>query len=84
LRACSACAGDYEDPDRTVWTPDEEVEDLFLEKAQEGAQEKAENESGIEGENDDANGDEFPLREAGAAGKEAMRCDGRNKKRPGL
>lgn len=26
LRACSACAGDYEDPDRTAWTPDD-VED---------------------------------------------------------
>ena len=23
VRACSACAGDYEDPDRTAWTPDE-------------------------------------------------------------
>lgn len=23
MRACSACAGDYEDPDRTAWTPDE-------------------------------------------------------------
>ncbi len=23
LCACSACAGDYEDPDRTAWTPDE-------------------------------------------------------------
>jgi hypothetical protein len=23
MRACSACAGDCEDPDRTVWTPDE-------------------------------------------------------------
>ena len=23
LGACSACAGDYEDPDRTVWTPDD-------------------------------------------------------------
>lgn len=22
LRACSACAGDYEDPDRTAWTDD--------------------------------------------------------------
>ena len=22
MRACSACAGDYEDPDRTAWTPD--------------------------------------------------------------
>ena len=24
LRACSACAGDYEDPERTAWTPDED------------------------------------------------------------
>jgi hypothetical protein len=25
VRACSACAGDYEDPDRLAWTePDEE------------------------------------------------------------
>ena len=23
LRACSACAGDYEDPDRTAWTAEE-------------------------------------------------------------
>ncbi len=23
LRACSACAGDYEDPDRTAWPPDD-------------------------------------------------------------
>jgi hypothetical protein len=50
LHACSACAGDYEDPDRTAWTPDEEEEDLLAEKAQERAQEKAEN------------GDEFPAR----------------------
>lgn len=28
MRACSACAGDYEDPDRMAWTPDnEEVEE---------------------------------------------------------
>ena len=28
LRACSACAGDYEDPDRTAWAQDDaEVED---------------------------------------------------------
>ena len=26
LRACSACAGDYEDPDRTAGTDDEEIE----------------------------------------------------------
>jgi hypothetical protein len=24
LRGCSACAGDYEDPDRTAWPADEE------------------------------------------------------------
>jgi hypothetical protein len=52
LRACSACAGDYEDPDRTAWVPDEEEEDLQMEKTQERAQEKAEN------------GDEFPVQEA--------------------
>ena len=23
MRACSACAGDYEDPDRTAWAPDD-------------------------------------------------------------
>ena len=23
LHACSACAGEYEDPDRTAWAPDE-------------------------------------------------------------
>jgi hypothetical protein len=27
LRACSACAGDYEDPERTAWPADEEAED---------------------------------------------------------
>ena len=27
IRACSACAGDYEDPDRTAWAPDDEEED---------------------------------------------------------
>jgi hypothetical protein len=52
LRACSACSGDYEDPDRTAWSPDEEEEDLRAEKAQESARDKAEN------------GDEFPAQEA--------------------
>jgi hypothetical protein len=23
MQACSACAGDYEDPDRTAWPPDD-------------------------------------------------------------
>jgi hypothetical protein len=27
MRACSACAGDYEDPDRTVWTTDEQEQE---------------------------------------------------------
>jgi hypothetical protein len=25
LRACSACAGDYEDPERTAWAVDDEA-----------------------------------------------------------
>ena len=34
LRACSGCAGDYEDPDRSAWEPDpeENEEDTALEK----------------------------------------------------
>ena len=56
LRACSARAGDYEDPDRTVWMPDEEVEELAMEKAQDRTQKKVENDV-------DANGDEFPAQE---------------------
>ncbi len=27
LRACSACAGDYEDPDGTAWTDDDSEDD---------------------------------------------------------
>ena len=27
MRACSACAGDYEDPDRTAWPAADDVED---------------------------------------------------------
>ena len=27
MRACSACAGDYEDPDRTAWAPDDEEDE---------------------------------------------------------
>jgi len=27
MRACSACAGNYEDPDRTAWTPDDGEDD---------------------------------------------------------
>lgn len=48
VRACSACAGDYEDPDRTAWTPDEEEEGIPMESADEKAQ----------------NRDEFPAQEA--------------------
>lgn len=34
LRACSGCAGDYEDPDRSAWEPDpeENEEDTAVEK----------------------------------------------------
>jgi hypothetical protein len=56
LRACSACAGDYEDPDRTAGTPDEEDEYLALESTRVGANEKTEN---------NADGDdEFPAKES--------------------
>ena len=27
VQACSACAGDYEDPDRSAWNDDDEDED---------------------------------------------------------
>jgi hypothetical protein len=27
MRACSACAGDYEDPDRTAWTTGEQEQE---------------------------------------------------------
>ena len=65
LHACSACAGDYEDPDRTAWTPDEEEDDLALEKAQDRLREEVQNEAGFEGESEvDANGEEFPARKA--------------------
>jgi hypothetical protein len=29
MRACSACAGDYEDPDRTAWSGDKGVDETF-------------------------------------------------------
>jgi hypothetical protein len=34
LHACSGCAGDYEDPDRSVWEPDpeENEEDTAVEE----------------------------------------------------
>lgn len=34
LRACSGCAGDYEDPDRSVWEadPEENEEDTAVEE----------------------------------------------------
>jgi len=27
VRACSACAGDYEDPERRTWTPDDQEDE---------------------------------------------------------
>ncbi len=29
MRACSACAGDYEDPERTAWAPDDAEDPEF-------------------------------------------------------
>jgi hypothetical protein len=71
LLACSACAGDYEDPDRTAWTPDpEDDEDELLsrQREQEGtppAELKAvENDAGDEGPSEkNVSGDEFPAKE---------------------
>ena len=35
LAACSVCAGDYEDPDRTAWmTDDAEAEDVGTREAE--------------------------------------------------
>jgi len=53
LSACSACAGDYEDPDRTAWTPDAEEDETHSEErthgrlqvwAHEGAEDESDNE----------------------------------------
>ncbi len=53
LNACSACAGDYEDPDRTAGTLEAEDDEQLLQVPQhENAQERSEN------------GDEFPADEA--------------------
>ena len=46
LRACSACAGDYEDPDRTAWTSEREEDETHAEepartRLQEGLHEEA-------------------------------------------
>ncbi len=52
LRACSACAGDYEDPDRTAWTPDsEDIEEQLHDDALQRAEEH------------DEPDDDFPARE---------------------
>jgi len=56
LHACSACAGDYEDPDRTAWTPDEEEGD---EGSQDEAQDRRPERAGSAGVIDD----EFPADE---------------------
>ena len=50
LRACSACDGDYEDPDRTARMPDEEEEDFASEKAQDKGQENVETDAGVDEE----------------------------------
>ncbi len=51
LRACSACDGDYEDPDRTARMPDEGEEDFAREKAQDKGQGRVENETELDDEN---------------------------------
>jgi hypothetical protein len=50
LRACSACPGDYEDPDRTARVQDEDEEDFVSEKAQDEGQGKVEDETELDDE----------------------------------
>lgn len=70
LRACSACAGDYEDPDRTAWTWETEEDETHAEapartRPPAGTQERAENAGGDERMIEEgADDDEFPAKEA--------------------
>jgi len=71
LRACSACGGDYEDPDRTAWTAETEEDETHAEAParimlREGKQERAENEGCAErvSEENVDDDDEFPAKEA--------------------
>ena len=60
LRACSACAGDYEDPDRTAWSPDGEDLD-----SEETGQERDGSDAGrTAADVEDANNGEFPATES--------------------
>ena len=59
LRACSACAGDYEDPDRTAWMPDPEEDD-----GDEGLRPESQPTGTNNAPGDvDRNDDEFPAKE---------------------
>jgi hypothetical protein len=68
LRACSACAGDYEDPDRTARMSNEDEEDFAPEKARNKGQGKVENETELDDEDRERQwpgaDDEFPARKA--------------------
>jgi hypothetical protein len=65
LSACSACAGDYEDPDRTAWTVEtEEGEARSEERAQGGLQERAYQAAEDAACDEDEDHDEFPAKEA--------------------
>jgi hypothetical protein len=59
VRACSACAGDYEDPDRTAWPPDLEEDDGDEGLPLESQRTDTNNAPG----DVDRNDDEFPARE---------------------
>lgn len=56
LRACSGCAGDYEDPDRTAWAPNPEEDDEA--HWEDGGHESERASAREQAENDD----EFPAR----------------------
>ena len=61
LRACSACAGDYEDPDRTTWVAIVEDEDNLPQATalEEGSDERRNG----EGTREERTEDEFPAQD---------------------
>ena len=57
FQACSACAGDYEDPDRTAWTTAAEEDEEQLQELVDAAPSEADGDAQV-------SGDEFPAQEA--------------------
>jgi hypothetical protein len=74
FRACSACGGDYEDPDRLPWLPGPDEEDSGKEDSAEAGCEDREPWSVWQ------DGDEFPADGAATAGEEAANAEERKGK----